>query len=398
MAWQSFSSRLKQKKAFKIFAIALLLSTSSIMIGRADQTKEVKSSNDPINIKMPQGITQELWQEAIPKDNLITPEKVALGEKLFFDARLSQDSTISCASCHNPEIGWADNTPTSTGVKQRSGFRNSPTILNAMFNSTQLWDGAANSLETQAKLALTSSREMGINDEQLLVKSIGAIPEYKSLFLKAFNDEKVTLDNIVKAIACFERTKLAGNAPFDRFMAGDNSAISPAAQRGWRLFRVQGRCITCHTFSKSRPFFSDYKFHNIGVSADKINLIEMLNNFNKEPNNGSLNKANDPHTNEANSEKYLPLGRYTISRQPEDIGAFKTPMLRNIAVTAPYMHDGSEETLVDVIKYYNKGGHANDYIDRQMKQLNLTDDQVNDLVEFLKSLTSDELKEQVETK
>jgi cytochrome c peroxidase len=205
----------------------------------------------------------------------------------------------------------------------------------------------------------------------------------------------VTIDNIAKAIAAFERTQLSGDSPFDRFIAGDQSAISEAAKRGWDLFNGQARCISCHAWNPSQPFFSDFKFHNIGVAAKDRNFTGLARKARQLISSGR-NKIQI--TDElALTEGFSELGRYLVTGQPRDIGAFKTSMLRDIELTAPYMHNGSEKTLLDVMKFYNKGGEINPNLDGGMRPLKLTDPQLDDMVEFMKTLTSDATRRRVQS-
>lgn len=300
----------------------------------------------------------------IPEDNPITPEKVALGKKLYFDKRLSLDDTVSCATCHDPEKAFADAAPVSTGIKGQKGRRSAPTVLNAALYDLQFWDGRAPTLEEQAKQPITNPIEMGMPSHDALVEKLKGIEEYRQDFQKTFGEE-ITIDNIVKAIASFERTLIAGNSPFDRFMyGGDEKAISDLAKKGLEVFREKGRCLTCHEFIGSFALFTDNKFHNIGVGMDK-----------PEPD----------------------LGRYEVTKEDKDKGAFKTPTLRNIALTAPYMHDGSKATLEEVVDLYDKGGEPNLHLSGEIRPLKLTEEEKKALVEFMKSLTSSDLKQLVES-
>jgi len=280
-----------------------------------------------------------------PKDNPPTPEKIALGKQLYFDPRLSKDNTVSCATCHNPEKGWSDGEQFSTGVGGLKGGRNAPTVLNSAYFAFQFWDGRAGSLEEQALGPIQNPVEMAMSLEDC-VKKLNGIAGYREQFQKVFGTD-VTAENLAKAIACYERTVLSGDAPYDRYKAGDFEAMSEAAQRGMDLFFGKARCSACH----SGPNFTDNAFHNIGVGA---------------------------------AAKEWDRGREAISKLEGDRGAFKTPGLRDIARSAPYMHDGSMKTLEEVVKFYNQGGEANDYLDEEIGKLNLTAEEEADLVTFLK--------------
>jgi cytochrome c peroxidase len=337
-----------------------------------------QTQSDAYVLTLPPGVLEPI----IPEDNPLTKGKIDLGKILFFDKRLSADDTISCATCHDQEKGFADGRVIAVGIKERKGTRNSPTVLNAAFFDTQFWDGRVITLEEQAKQPIINPNEMGMPSHDALVEKISNISEYKTAFQAVFGTEKITIDHIARAIASFERTLISFHAPFDRFIAGEKDAISASAQRGWKLFQGKARCVTCHEFNRSYPFFTNNKFHNVGV-AMKGKDFEFL--ARKAASSGA-----DPSAlvqEEASAE----LGRYLVTKEPKDIGAFKTSGLRNIALTAPFMHDGSESTLESVVEFYNKGGVPNPNLDGGIRPLNLSEDEKKDLVEFMKSLTSDDL-------
>ena len=290
-----------------------------------------------------------------PESNPPTPEKIALGKQLYFDPRLSQDSTVSCATCHDPQKGWSNGDAVATGVGGLKGGRSSPTIINAAYGRLQFWDGRAANLEEQALGPIQNPIEMTMTLDKV-VERLNQIAGYKEQFQKVFGTD-VTSEGVALAIAAYERTILSGDAPYDRFKAGDNAALSEAAQRGLKLFVGKAHCSACH----SGPNFTDNAFHNLGV--------------------GINNEMPD-------------LGRAEISQLEGDRGAFKTPTLREIARTAPYMHDGSLATLEDVIEYYNKGGTANPQLDEEIFELKLSAAEKADLVTFLKEgLASDSYPE-----
>jgi cytochrome c peroxidase len=307
------------------------------------------ASAGEVTLPVPEGVLPPI----IPAENPLTSEKVALGQKLYFDPRLSKDDSVSCATCHDPLHAFAEPRPVSIGVGGASGVRNAPTVLNAAFLSEQFWDGRAPTLEEQSKGPLVNPVEMGMADHAAVEKKLQALPEYAPLFASAFGDEKVTIERVAQAIASFERTLISLEAPIDRFIAGDQTAISASAQRGWELFNGKARCNTCHGHVGAFPLFTDEQYHNLGVGSDP--------------------------------------GRFTITKQPKDTGAFKTPHLRNVARTAPYMHDGSEKTLADVIAFYDRGGNPNPNLDGGMRPLGLTDGEKADLVALLETFTSDDL-------
>ncbi|MHB8877868.1 MAG: cytochrome-c peroxidase [Myxococcaceae bacterium] len=285
----------------------------------------------------------------VPPDNPQTDAKVRLGAQLYFDGRLSADGTISCATCHAPATGWANHNPTDTGIHGQVGDRNSGSIIDSAYLRYQFWDGRAASLEEQALGPIHNPIEMGETLENV-VRKLDAIPGYHSQFIAVFGGEGVTTDGIAKAIAAFERTIVSGPSPYDRFVMGERSALSPAARRGLDLFNGKGHCSACH----SGPAFSDQSFHNLGVGADK--------------------PKPDP-------------GREAITHDPRDRGRFKTPGLRNVAQTWPYLHDGSEKGLREVIDFYDRGGGPNPNLDPLMMPLGLTATEKAELVAFLEALT-----------
>lgn len=343
---------------------------------------------------IPKGIPHGIWQKMIPADNPLTAEKVALGRALYFDRRLSADGTVSCAICHDPATAFADQNPLAVGVDGRKGTRNSPTVLNAMFNRELFWDGRARSLEEQVEEPLLNPSEMGMQTREAVVARVSSIPEYRQAFPKAFGEQGLNIKTIAKAIAAFERTQLSGNSPFDRYMAGDENAISEAQKRGWKLFQGKARCIVCHTFNASTPFFTDFQFHNTGVATRNKNFEELSR---RALVRGSSNLESVRLLNtRSHAAGITELGRYLVTGHPKDTGAFKTPTLRDVELTTPYMHDGSEKTLLDIVKYYNRGGEKHATLDRQMRPLSLTDEEMNELVEFMRTLTSDDVLRQAQ--
>ncbi len=286
-----------------------------------------------------------------PKDNPYSPEKAALGKLLYFDARLSADNTVSCATCHAPELGFTDGKAVSDGIKGQRGGRSAPTVINRAYSLNQFWDGRAKSLEDQAGGPMQNSIEMG-NSHEGVVKSIKGIPGYAPLFAKAFGSPEIDIDRTTKAIATYERTVLSGNSAYDRFKAGNKSALSAAQIRGMDIYFNKAKCDACHEGVN----FTLNSFNNLGVGTDKP-------------------------TPDA--------GRYEVTKNDADWGAFKTPTLRDIARTAPYMHDGSLATLEAVVDFYNKGGIKNKNLDERLKPLNLTPAEQTDLVAFMKSLNGE---------
>ncbi len=331
---------------------------------------------------LPAGVSQVLYELAVPEG---PPEaaRIALGDKLFNDKRLSADDSTSCATCHDPAKGFVDHKPQSEGIAKQRGQRNSPTVLNAMFNASQFWDGRAATLEDQAKLPILNPIEMGQKSPEDVVAKLKGLPDYPELFQKVFGRE-IDYDDMAAAIAAFERTQFSGDAPFDRFILGDSNAISVKAKRGWALFNGKGRCNECHAFSLANPLFSDQKFHNIGIAAHKTDFAERAKRALGVVKSGDLKQIDELALQSDLSE----LGRFLVTKRQNDVGAFKTPTLRNIAATGPYMHDGSLNTLWDVMDHYNKGGVANPYLDGGIQRLGLSEAEIDDTVAFLETLTS----------
>ena len=297
--------------------------------------------------KAPLGLPPLMW----PEDNPYSAAKAELGRYLYFDKRLSADGSLACASCHAPEFGFTDGAPVSTGIKAQKGGRSAPTVINRAYSLAQFWDGRAGSLEEQAKGPMENPIEMG-NTHVAIVAKLQGVPGYRPLFLKAYGSETIDIDRVTKAIATFERTVLSGNAPYDRYKRGDKKAMTPAQVRGMSVFFDKAKCDKCHEGGN----FTLNVYANIGVGTDKA----------------------DPD-----------VGRFAVTKDPHDWGSFKTPTLREIEHTAPYMHDGSLKTLEDVVEYYDKGGIKNKNLDENLKPLKLTDAEKKDLVAFLKALSGE---------
>jgi cytochrome c peroxidase len=338
---------------------------------------------------LPRGISRVIYELSVPPQVLPTPERIALGEKLFNDKRLSVNDTVACATCHDPAKGFVDGKPLSEGVggKQKPTQRHSPTVLNALFNATQFWDGRAPSLEEQAKLPILNPIEMGQKTPEDVVRKLQGIPEYAETFKRVFGRD-VTYDDMAAAIAAFERTQMAADSPFDRFITGDAKAIDASARRGWSLFNGKGRCNGCHQFSAANPMFTDNRFHNIGIAAHKTDFIQLARRATGIVRAGDMKQIDELAIETDLSE----LGRFLVTKQSNDIGAFKTVTIRNIGITAPYMHDGSLATLWDVMDHYNKGGVPNPNLDGGMQRLGLTEAEIDDLVAFMGTLTSSRFK------
>ena len=339
------------------------------------------------------GVPVEATHAAIPADNPQTPEKISLGQKLFFDRRLSVDGTVSCSTCHDPQLAFTDRKPSSVGVKGRLGQRNSPTILNALYNKTQFWDGRVNTLEEQAPLPIVNAHEMGQPNLDAAVAEIASVEEYRQAFQHVFGRPPNGPD-LARAIASYERTQLSFDSPFDHFIAGDNNAIDASAKRGWELFNTQARCNKCHALTDTQrdvTVFTDNDFHNIGIGIIRHNVVALAGQAEqliKSGDTAAIDRA-------AIQTDMSALGRFLITKKEANIAAFKTPGVRNVLVTGPYFHDGSQVTLWDVMDHYNKGdGLQNPWLDEDMQPLALTERDIDDVVAFLASLTSDDYKKQ----
>jgi len=332
----------------------------------------------------PSPISPELMKFITPADNPITNAKARLGDKLFDDKRLSADNTVACNTCHEPRGGFTARLETAKGIRDQSGKRNTPTVINAAFFQAQFWDGRAATLEDQAKMPILNPIEMGMKDADEVVAKLRAIPEYVTAFNDVFG-RPPNYDDMARAIAAFERTVVSTTAPIDRYLRGDTNALTEAQRRGWTIFNGKGRCITCHAFNATFPFFTDNKFHNVGVAAHKQDFNELATRAERAITTGKVEEIDRM----ALETDFSELGRFLVTKNRADIGAFKTPGLREIVITSPYMHDGSLPTLWDVVDHYNKGGEPNPFLDGGIQRLGLTEDEINDVVELLSAFTSD---------
>ncbi len=338
------------------------------------------------------GFPAALTKLVIPPGSPLAPAVVSLGEKLFFDSRLSGDSTVSCATCHDPARAFTDGRPVSIGVGGRAGQRNAPTLLNALYNKTQFWDGRVDTLEHQAALPITNPFEMGSASIRDAVFKIAGDTDYQRQFIQAFGRD-VNEQDMLTAIATYERTLVSFDAPFDHFIAGDQNAISEAAKRGWDSFNGKARCNLCHALtdnSRDVTVFTDNDFHNIGIGIIRHRVVPLALEAERDLAQGHLQDVDQV----AITSEMSVLGRFLVTKKQSDIASFKTPNLRNVLVTAPYFHDGSQESLWDVVDHYNKGdGLANPWLDEDIQPLALTESEIDDLVAFLTSLTSPQYKE-----
>ena len=314
--------------------------------GKPEEAKEAQS------YRLPEILGLEDANTYVPADNPLTSKKVELGRLLFFDKRLSKNNTVACASCHLSDKGFGDGRAVSTGVNNLKGTRSAPISVNRVYGQSQFWDGRAATLEDQSIGPFVSPVEHGFLNHDQMVAKMRKIPGYRAMFKDVFGRD-IVIEDIGMAIASFQRTILSGNSPADRYdYGGDQAALSEEAKRGFELFRGKARCTRCH----SNFNFSDEKFHNLGIGWD-TNTVD--------------------------------LGRYMVTKTPEDVGAFKTPTLREISRTAPYMHDGRFNTLAEVVEFYNGGGIKNPYLDNTIIPLELTEQEKGDLVMFLRSLNGE---------
>ena len=285
----------------------------------------------------------------VPEDNPLTPARVALGRRLFFDPVLSRDGTVVCATCHDPRRVFTDGLPHAIGIDGRVGHRHVPTLVNRGYGRAFFWDGRAGGLEEQALQPIDHPDEFGSSVADAIAR-LQERPAYVAEFRSAFGRDP-NPDDVARALAGYVRTILSGDAPIDRFVAGDAAALTADQRSGLRLFRGRGNCTACHF----GPTFSDEQFHNTGIAF--------------------------------RSDGPIDLGRFDVTGDDADRGRFKTPTLREVARTAPYMHDGSFATLEDIVEFYDQGGHPNPGLDGEVRPLHLTADEKRVLVVFLGALS-----------
>lgn len=336
------------KKSAPLSLVLMLSFVLAILVAGCSRFESAKVEFKPeIQPLPPQLKTYEAM--VIPADNPLTPEKVALGRQLWFDNRLSGDGVHSCYGCHVCEKGLTDGLPKAIGANNKQLPRSSPTLWNIGYHKEFYWDGRSKTLEDQAMAAWTKAN-MGAKADEI-VKALNAIEGYKQQFQKVFGSD-ATPANVVQALAAFERTIISEDTAWDRFRAGDNAALSESAKRGWQVFQ-NAKCTNCH----DGVLLTDQQYHNVGIGMDQ-----------KEPD----------------------AGRFTVTKKPEDTGAFKTPTLRDIAKSAPYFHDGSVASLEAAVDVMLGGGKANEHLDKKnLQKQTVTPEQRADLLAFLKSLDVD---------
>lgn len=363
-------------------ALAALAAGTLAAEGLPPRARSRNTELPPASPGMPTGKTVTLPTPlglppvSYPGSNPPTADTIALGRKLFFDPILSRDNSISCASCHDPETAFTDARRFSPGVGEQLGNRQAMTILNAVYHLTQFWDGRSLTLEQQAEGPIQNPIEMA-SSLTGVERKLAASPEYVALFAQAFGPGRITHTMVTKALASYERTLVSGNSPFDRYYyGGDKTAMSESAIRGMKFFMDRTlespNCISCHNINESFATFTEPRFHNTGVAYETA------------------------------TGAFQDLGRASVTGERKDTGAFKVVTLRNIALTAPYMHDGSMKTLEEVVDFYLDGGRHNQFLSGVMPHLPLTfvpKEQIpqakKDLVEFLKALTGDMPKDAV---
>jgi cytochrome c peroxidase len=333
----------------------------------------------------------------VPAHNPQTEAKVALGKKLFHDKRFSSTGEVACANCHDATRAFTDSPlAVSEGIRKLNGTRNAPTVINAAYMKTQFWDGRSPDLEDQALHPFLNPVEMGLKNHDPILKLARADKDYAAAFQEVFgkSGDAITMKEVTQAIAAFERTIVAGNSPFDRWhFGGEANALNESQKRGFDLFVNKGRCVSCHRVEQTQAVFTDGRFHNVGVGINQVQ--DQVPGLAKEFLKAQATLA-EVDVKVLGDKRTSELGRFAVSRGFDDLGSFKTPTLRNIAVTAPYMHDGSLKTLREVIVHYNNGGvtkageRVNDFLSGGIRPLELTDPEIDDLVAFMEALTSPE--------
>ncbi|MFQ5790655.1 MAG: cytochrome-c peroxidase [Acidobacteriota bacterium] len=323
----------------------------ALLAGCAERTPEWEEANPVVPLpEPPLGIDSKFSDLEDPP----SPERVRLGRWLYYDKRLSADGAVACANCHRPENAFSEPTPVSTGIDGQKGPRKAPSFINQAWTLYPhfFWDGRAPSLEDQALGPIQNPIEMGHTLDGM-IGDLRAIESYGKYFQEVFGTAEITPERVAKAIADYERTRLSGNSPWDRWKYGrDETAVSDQVKLGDELFFGKAGCNQCHLGQN----FTDSLFHNLGVGWDP------------------------------EAETFADDGRYLVTNEDKDRGAFKTPTVREVTKHAPYMHDGSIATLREVVEHYNKGGNPNPYLDAKMEKLNLTDEEIDALVAFMEAL------------
>jgi len=342
-----------EKRVLYMLGVAALVGGVLVVYGQSNRETPATPIGKVVRISAPLGLPPVPF----PADNPLTEETIALGRRLYYDTALSVDNTVSCATCHMPAMGFADGKRVSNGVGGKVGVRNAPSVLNAAYFSQQFWDGRAPSLEKQAEGPVTNPVEMA-HSLHGVVQRLSQDPSYVTAFEKTFGPGPINYQKVEKCIASFERTALSGNSAFDRYYYGHDATAMTASQvRGLEVFRdpKKGNCESCHTIGEKSALFTDNKFHNIGVGF----------------------------VNGETTDK----GRSLVTKNVQDTGAFRTPTLRNVELTAPYMHDGSLKDMKQVMDFYIGAGNSNPYLDKEIHSLDfLSRQERDDLLEFMRAL------------
>jgi cytochrome c peroxidase len=328
----------------------------------------------------------------VPPDNPLTPAKVALGRRLFYDRRLSQNGTFSCAMCHIPEQGFTSNElATAVGIEGRTVRRNAPTIYNAAYQRHLFHDGRETRLEHQIWGPLLARNEMGNPSIGFVVERIRGLDDYADRFERAFPGRGLAIETVGMALASYQRTLVSGGSPFDRWhYGGEPDAIGPAAERGFELFRGKAGCVACHPVGPDAALFTDGGFHNTGVGyAASMGRPRGPRRIQVAP--GQYLTVADEVVAQVRGPAPGDLGRYEVTQDPADRWKYRTPSLRNVALTAPYMHDGSLATLRDVVSFYDAGGVENEALDPLIHPLGLDPGEEEALVAFLETLTGSDV-------
>jgi cytochrome c peroxidase len=362
--WLLLAQRLSKEYRVRIVISNLFRGSTILDNGVAsDETRttdfvytEFVSVPQPLRVKPPIGLPEVPQPTFAP----LTESSAQLGRKLFFDPALSRDGTLSCAQCHQPDHSFANNVQVSEGIDNRRGKRNAPSLLNVAYRPLLLWDGRANSLETQLQHVLNSWTEMD-NSRENVLRYLNNTPPYPDLFRAAGTSLPISFEAVARSLADFQRTLLSGASPFDHYFYGNlDQSISESAKRGFEVFTGIGGCSSCHAIQKEYALFTDNYVHNTGIGYHP--RFEYLG-----------------YAGDGREENFATRNVFR--------GEYVTPSLRNVDLTSPYMHDGSMQTLAEVVEFYDKGGNANPFLDPQIKPLRLDEGQKHDLVEFLKTLT-----------
>jgi len=339
-----------------LFILLLTLTACALLVSQERSGPGSLPIGKTVKIEAPLGLPPV----PIPADNPPTAETIALGRRLYYDPILSVDNTVSCATCHDPQSGFADPKPVSEGVGKKTGTRNSPTVINAAYFKVQFWDGRSPSLENQAEGPVQNPVEMA-NTLATVEQRLNADSSYREQFAKAWGDRPITYEMVEKSIASFERTVISGNSPFDRWKYGhDEHAVNESVKRGFVVFTSEkkGNCAACHTVGSKYALFTDNGFHNVGIGTDM--------------------------------GKFTDVGLFAVTHNEADKGKFKTPSLRNIAETGPYMSDGSLKNLKEGVDFYIGAGNSNPNLDKKIHVLDfLTGQERADLEAFLNSLSGE---------